>query len=311
MFVTSDIFDLKAIGRFRGVDWREHLLSGVEVHGTHWPDYPTGARFLLEAAKRCGLVDEMRWAGYNRPESWRTKPLSPKSFERLIRRELSGAKEAESVLLTGIRSVAGTETGAINFGGEAGSIRARRGPTGPIPVPGPPWRFSADFVFPLDEDPAQVANDLFRLAVDILGAEYGYHFVRDEMCNPSTYCHGIVAPLDYKALSDRDGQEISDWADFVSDGRLWSGPWPLLRDLFQVNLLSERHMTPIEGLGRLTEWVPAQPGRGRLEAIGLGRWVWTLTDAEMIAVRPLLNQAGLLHSCHDRVYRDLPNGGLA
>jgi hypothetical protein len=29
VFVTSDIFDLKRIGRFRDFEWREHLLCGV------------------------------------------------------------------------------------------------------------------------------------------------------------------------------------------------------------------------------------------------------------------------------------------
>jgi hypothetical protein len=57
----------------------------------------------------------------------------------------------------------------------------------------------------------------------------------------------------------------------------------------------------------LSEWIPAEPRRGRLEDIGQGRWLWTLTDAEMVHVRPLLNEAGLLVSCRPRVYRDLPN----
>jgi hypothetical protein len=115
--------------------------------------------------------------------------------------------------------------------------------------------------------------------------------------------------LDYKALSREDAGEIGGWARFAGDGKLWSGEWPLLRDLFQVNLLSERHTsTPVEGLGLLTEWIISQLGRGRLEDVGQGRVLWILTDAEMFYVRPLLNRAGLLLSCRDRVYRDLPSG---
>jgi hypothetical protein len=83
----------------------------------------------------------------------------------------------------------------------------------------------------------------------------------------------------------------------------------MFRDLFQVNLLSERHRSAlVDGVG-LLHWIAAQSGRGRLDDIGQGRWLWTLTDAQMVAARPLLNAAGLLLSCRPRVYRDLPDGG--
>jgi hypothetical protein len=312
MFVTSDIFNCEQIGRYRGLDWQEHLLCGVDVHGVKWPGHEAGARFLLEATKRCGLAQEMRYAGYNRPDEARTRPILPKSFDRLARGELSGAREAESVLFRGERRAHGAYDESILFGGTAESIRRKRGPTGPVPVSGPPWRFSANFGFPLNDDPITTATALFNLAVDILGAQYGYFFVRDALCGPSYYTHGISAPLDYKALSYDDAEEVSGWADFVNDGRLWSGDWPKLRDLFQVNLLSERHMSvAVSGKGHLGDWIDAQPGRGRIESIGQGRWLWTLSDREMVDVRPVLNRAGLLLSCRQRVYRDLPSEGKA
>jgi hypothetical protein len=64
----------------------------------------------------------------------------------------------------------------------------------------------------------------------------------------------------------------------------------------------------IDGVG-LLDWIAAKSARGQLDDVGQGRWLWTLTDAEMVAVRPVLNAAGLLVSCHPRVYRDLPNRG--
>ncbi len=36
--------------------------------------------------------------------------------------------------------------------------------------------------------------------------------------------------------------------------------------------------------------------------------LWSLSDQEMVDVRPVLNEAGLLHSCRERIYRDLPGG---
>ena len=308
MFVTSDIFDLKQIGRFRGFDWQENLLGGIDIHGTDWPGYQAGALFLFEAAKRCGLVHEMRYASYSRDEERRSRSISPKSFGRLIQGELAGAKFADSVLLRGEREAIGSYRDGLIFGGEAGAIRSRRGYPRPIPMARPPWQFQADFIFPLDQDPIKVATDLFQLAVDILGAEYGYYFVRDDLCGAPSYPYGICAPLDYKALSNDDQEEVSGWYVFAREGNLWSGKWPLLRDLFQVNLLSKRHTAePVDGLGYITEWISAQPGRGLLQDIGQDRLLWILTDAEMFNVRPLLNQAGLLLSCRDRVYRDLPD----
>src|SRR5271163_3787735 len=56
MFVTSDLFDLERIGRFRGFEWRENLVGGVVVHGTNWLGYEAAATYLLEAAKRCGVL---------------------------------------------------------------------------------------------------------------------------------------------------------------------------------------------------------------------------------------------------------------
>jgi hypothetical protein len=308
MFVTSDIFDLPAVARWREWYWRENLLGGIDVHGTNWPGYQAGASFMLEASQLCGLVQEMRYAGYDLESESRTRNIKPQSFDRLAGGQLSGAKEATSVLLRGDRQSDGAYGNRIMFGGGARSIRRRRGPLGPIAVAGPPWRFSADFVFPLDENPVQLATDLFKLSVNILGAEYGYHFVRDELCGPILYTSGIASPLDYSRLNEDDAQEIGGWADFVSEGRLWSGEEPMFRDLFQVNLLSERHRSAlVDGVG-LLDWIAAQSGRGRLDDIGQGRWLWTLTDAQMVAARPLLNAAGLLLSCRPRVYRDLPDG---
>lgn len=311
MFVTSDTIDLSRIGRFREFNWRENLLGGVEVLGTEWRGYQAGASFLIEAAKCCGVINEMEYAGYNRPGDRRTRSILPKSFERLTRGELAGAKSAVSVLLRGTRAVAGAEMGTILFGGDAsGSERWMRGPTGALPVPNYPYRaFQADFVFPLSEHSVEAASELFQLSVDILGAEYGYFFVRDQACAPWLYAQGMGTGLDHGAFNRAESDEIGQWGLCVSEGGNWTGKRPVFRDLFQVNLISARHTSaPIEGLGYLHEWIAAQAGRGRLEEVRQGRLLWILSDAEMVQVRPVLNEAGLLFTCRERVYRDLPQG---
>lgn len=306
MFVTSDIFDLKGIGHYRDFDWQENLLCGVAVHGTQAPDPTAFASFLLEAAKCCGILGEMKYAGYEPGVAKGSRSIAPKSVARLAQGGLAGAKDAVKVWLTGVRVAAGSQNDVIYFGGDAGRLRGPNsvGPT----LNSSDQTFDGAFVFPLDEHPLEEAVELFQLAVDILGAEYGYYFVRDDLCFPGAYPLGIGAPLDYSPLATDETLEINGWRRFVKR-TLWTGDWPLLRDLYQMNLLSNRHTSaPIEGLGYLTEWIAAQPGRGRLKEMGRGRLLWTLTDAELFDVRPQLNEAGLLLSCRDRVYRDLPEG---
>ena len=309
MFVTSDTIDLKRIGRYREFDWQEHLLGGVSVYGTAWRGYGADAHFLLESAKRCDVLGEIQYAGYIRPGDRRTNPLRAKSFERLARGELAGAKNADGLLFRGTREAVGAYSGSILFGGETSGRGARLyGPTGARPAPNYPYQvFHASFVFPLPDDPIEKGAELLRLSVEVLGAEYGYFFVRDDLCAPCQYVHGMGTGLDHGPLNRAESDEINYWGRLVDEGRLWTGKRPLLRDLFQMNLLSARHTsTPIEGLGYLHEWITAQPGRGRLEDCGQGRLLWTLEDAEMVEVRPALNAAGLLFSCRDRIYRDLP-----
>ena len=311
MFVTSDTIDLKRISRFQKFEWREHLLGGVSVYGTAWRGYEADARFLLESAKRCGLLDEIEYAGYVRPGDRSTRPLRAKSFERLARGELAGAKDADGLLFRGHRDAEGAYSRSTLFGGETSGRGARiRGVNGSFPAPDYPYQvFNGSFVFPLADEPIKKGAELLRLSVEILGAEYGYFFVRDDLCAPCQYVHGMGTGLDHGPLNRAESDDIGYWGILVGEGRLWTAKQPLFRDLFQVNLLSERHTSaPIEGLGYLHEWILAQPGRGWLEDVGPGRFLWTLTDAEMVDVRPILNEAGALFSCRERVYRDLLQG---
>jgi hypothetical protein len=311
MFVTSDVFDLARIARFRRVPWRENLLCGVAIHGTEARGPQAAARWLLEATRQCGLVGEMEYAGYDRLGERRTRPIKVASFERLARGELQGARHAAGLLLRGERDVSGSERGSLLIGGETSeSPRRRRGLQGTEMIANYPYRaFDADFCFPTGDWPRDTASELLRGSVELMDAEYGYCFVMDDMCGPTGYSWGIAAPLDWSRSTMAQTDEVSAWREFVAEGRLWTGKWPLLRDLFEVNLISERHTSaPIDGFGYLTDWIRAQPGRGALEAIGRGRLLWTLTSAEMFNARPLLNDAGLLFSCRERVYRDLtPN----
>ena len=309
MFVTSDVFDLRQDGQKRRFDWRENLLCGIGLHGAAWRNIRDGATFLVEAARRRGLMDEMRWASYSRPGDSRSRPIKPGSFPKLQQGGLAGAREADSLLLRGERSAPGTRLGDVIFGGvvHAGELSAGT-ITRPHAIPQQPFRsFDADFLFHLTDRPIDDTCELLRLAVQVLGAEYGYGFLRDDLCFPAAYCQGVGwISSEFTETNRRESEEIGGWRQFVTEEQLWTGPWPLLRDLFQVNLISERHTSVrIEGLGYLLDWIAADPGRGRLEDVGEGRWLWVLPDKELFDTRPLLYEAGLLFSYQKRVYRDL------
>jgi hypothetical protein len=311
MFVTSDIFDLNAIARFQCFEWRENLLCGIAVHGTTWRGYQAAAAFVLEAARRRGLLAEMKYASYTRPNDKREHFIKPSSFERLARGELSGAKDAQGIFLKGVRAAAGSRRGYVDFGGSInGRPRRKRTSRGPVQIAAYPYQaFDGEFSFPIDEHPRESASELLWLAADMLDAEYGYYYVRDDLAGPGLYCWGLGPSLDAGDLNHTESREIGQWRDFVREGRLWTEGFPLLRDLFEVNLISERHTSVrIEGLGYLRDWIEAQRGRGRLKDLGRGRLLWTLSDQEMFDVRPVLNAAGLLKSCRDRIYRDLHPG---
>jgi hypothetical protein len=119
------------------------------------------------------------------------------------------------------------------------------------------------------------------------------------------YPFGVSAPLDWSSVNRRERAEIAGWADFVYNGPYWTAR-PLLRDVFEMNLISCRQTEVSVGdIGRLNEWIEARAGRGHLEDLGEGRLLWTLDEAEIVRVRPELDRNGWLASCYPRVYRGL------
>jgi hypothetical protein len=315
MFVTSDIFDLATVGRRRGFQWSENLLCGVAVHSRAWPDYPAVAVFLFEAARLCGIAGELKWAGQGVPTGRSTQYMPPSTFEALASQDAQAPDAPTWLLLKGEREAPGSQTRRITFGGEAFSqIYAIPAADGPLTVVGYPNRPGfAYFIFPYQETPDAKARELLALAAGALAADYGYYFVRDDLCCASGYAMGLSMPLDWSLPNSDEADEIAGWFKYFTSRKFRTEPGPpLLRDLFEVNLLSERHWSAsIGGFAHLTSWIAAQPGRGRLQDIGGGRVIWSLTDDEMLSVRPMLDRAGLLKSCGPRVYRGLTQDAAA
>ena len=307
MFVTSDIFDLEQIASNWGIaGWRERLVGGIAIHGTDWPGGEAAARFLIEAAKVCDLQDQLPVAGYSVEWGEPSEHLDFAGLAALANGAIPGGPEAASVYLVGSQGSIDTHD-SVQYGG--GVDAAPRYTSAGEKAPSYPYRaFDGDFAFPLGGHGLDRAETLLRLAAEILRADYGYYFVRDVLAGADFYARAIPAKtLDPGRLGRADKMEADLWRKFVGEGELWTGPWPQLRDIFAVNLLSTRHMTDyIEPIGYLHEWITAEPGRGRLRYAADGKVLWTLTDAEVHAVRPVMWDSVVMRSCMPRVYRDLP-----
>jgi hypothetical protein len=243
----------------------------------------------------------MRHGGYNLRGDSRTRSLGPKAFSRVIDGTFPSAADAVSVLLTGEVSVIRNFTDHVLAGGVvSGSVRHDYDP-GLTSEQGSTRPFIAYFLYPFTEDAPALARDLLSLSVDMLDGGYGYYFVRDELCFPRGYPAGVAPVLDFQPAGE-EGFEIRNWANYKT--KYWLNDQPLLRDIYEINLLSKRHATvSIDGLGVLTDWIASGSGRGLLEYIGRERFLWHLTELEMLNIRPFLNRTGVLFSCIGRVYR--------
>jgi len=309
MFVTSDIFDLAQIARNRMIPgWRERLSGGIAIHGTEWPGAEAAARFLVEAANVCDLQDQLPAAGYSIKWGEPSEHVDYAELVALAKGALPAASGAESVYLEGSQGSIDAHDW-VRYGGWLDAApRMLEAPGNPA-VPNYPYRaFDGDFGFPLDGPGLERAERLLRLAAEILQADYGYFFIRDVLAGVNFYARAMPATtFDRGRLARADELESALWRKFVVEGELWTGVWPQLRDIFAVNLMSDRHISnELDGIGYLHEWITAEPGRGRLKKVSERRALWTLTDAEIHAVRPTLWDTHLTRSCMPRVYRDLP-----
>jgi len=299
MFVTSDIFDLKQIAWKRGIaDWKEQLVGGVGFHGTDYPGAEAVARFLITAAEICGLEGQLPRAGYWVRWGEPSEHVEPSMLGELARGALPEASGADGVYLLGPASASG---GVVSGGPRVTEDRSGL-------VPDCPYRaFDGAFLFAVEGESLQRAQALLRLAAEVVQADYGYYFVRDALADPTSFLDAMTGRFDRSLLGRADHLEADMWNNFVRTGELWTGVWPQLRDLFAVNLLSEWHFrADLVAFGHLDEWIKSEPGRGQLTRLGDGRVLWTLTDEQLYAVRPILWDTALTRTCMPRVYRDLP-----
>lgn len=161
----------------------------------------------------------------------------------------------------------------------------------------------ATFVYPGSFDAAGVGSTLLKLAVQHLEADYGYYFLRDDAFLPRGYAMGAIGGLAALRVDERQElEELAAWGRLTRE-EYWTLSRPPLRDVYEVNLLSERHLSNLVGAVSLGAWIAGAEGRGNLERLDQRRWVWTLNSDEIQYVRIELQLSGILFSRHERVYR--------
>ncbi len=295
MFVTSDIYDMPAMARWARKDWREWLVAGIGFAGPHWAGFHLGCRFLTEAAALTGLTDNMIYAGYNVPNEWRTKPLSPSTIFKAARDSNNRYQQKASSALFQGKLMAPFGKSYAFVGGSISSF-------------GDLGQLSGSFIYNLNKDTRiDLAKGLLKLASNLIMAEYGYFYIRDCWLMPETYSAGMNASIvgnytvDRKPLP-RDQNEISAWPRRLRGG-YWNEPNPRMRDVYEVNLISERHLGRQFGTSTLGEWMRSSAAHGELEDIGNGRHIWSLNTRQMQHVRPQLILADAIYARHERVYR--------
>ncbi len=268
------------------------MALGPEHRGFH-----IDCKYLVEVTRYLGLMEHMIYGGYNVSGQWRTKYLSPSTIFKAAKDSNNRYEhKAVSALLRG--KIYSPHDRSYNFtGGSTGesSITTEKG-------------FRGKFTYPLNES-SRIENSsyILRLAANILGAQYGYFYIRDNWLMPETYSAGMSASIigNYYANSLKrptEEDEIHDWPYHLRGG-YWEESHPRLRDIYEVNLLSDKHLGRQIGTTGLGAWIRSNENHGTLVAIDEGRFLWTLTTRQMQLVRPQLISTDAIYARHDRVYR--------
>lgn len=275
MWVTSDCHDPAVWARILDDRHEEVLIGGVGFYGSGSADPLVGGRFLLRAAEIAQVP--LSIAGYSLEGERRTRNVSPTNLLRVL-----GGAQRRSLRIKGLL-VSNDEPGPF-VGGE---VNTRTSLSGAV-------------VFP--EQGCAIGRLLLAHAATELGAEYGYYFVRDGAFLPRGYALGVIGGIVTVGVEDEtELEDLAAWGELAVRGNYWSRDKLLLRDVYEINLLCERHLALQLGGGTLGEWIANNPGR--LDEIAHGRYIWSIDERDLKGVRMELSMAGALLSRHKPKYR--------
>ncbi|CAE6734727.1 hypothetical protein [Paraburkholderia aspalathi] len=70
----------------------------------------------------------------------------------------------------------------------------------------------------------------------------------------------------------------------------------MLRMVYPINVISDRHLNIVVGGIQLKEWIVAEDNRGSLQPIGNDLWLWLVPEAALDSINQLCGEAGILIS---------------
>jgi hypothetical protein len=108
---------------------------------------------------------------------------------------------------------------------------------------------------------------------------------------PDLYAYGMIAGLEGTADERLERRRITAWLhDRIGSKRYLSG---YLRDVYPMNILSEKHLLREVDGQLLPEWIASDAARGTIRKIGIANWLWTVPNESLPNMQAILRSQGL------------------
>lgn len=109
------------------------------------------------------------------------------------------------------------------------------------------------------------------------------------MFSPSAYFAGITYDHSVKQLGGptfEDGERIANWSNHCYRGLRPSDGY--MRDVYPINILTDKHLRRQVGGHTLREWIADDPRRGKIEQFDR-KFLWQIPDDQLVAVQSALD----------------------
>jgi hypothetical protein len=121
---------------------------------------------------------------------------------------------------------------------------------------------------------------------------YGIGYLRSFEFGPSFYAAGMVTGIGYSKEEMAEADRIGAWfRERMAQNRHLSG---YLRDVYPLNVISDKHLSQRVGGVRLADWIGRSSARGTLRQLPGGATLWRIDEANVEGVRNTLAPTGLL-----------------
>jgi hypothetical protein len=126
----------------------------------------------------------------------------------------------------------------------------------------------------------------------IVALKYGIGYLRSFQLGPDIYAYGMVTGLGYSGEAMAEADRIGSWfRERMEANRHLAG---CLRDVYPLNVISQKHLAQRVDGSSLADWIGASPARGTLRSLPGGATLWRIDESNIEPVRAALVSAGLL-----------------